>query len=150
MINENIEQLFARDLLKLRQEIEAYGDELIIWQVNEGISNSAGNLCLHLIGNLNTYIGAILGHTGYIRDRALEFSLKHVPKAVLVEDIDKLMILVKKILHSIKDEELYKNYPSEVMGFPVTNLYFLMHLQSHLNYHLGQINYHRRINTHLK
>jgi uncharacterized damage-inducible protein DinB len=145
MITENIEQLFTRDLKKLQQELESYEDDFLLWQTIDGINNSAGNLCLHLIGNLNTYIGATLGNTGYIRNRELEFSLKNIPTPTLLGDIDKLIMIIKETLHKIKDDELYENYPSEVLGYPMTKLYFLMHLQAHLNYHLGQINYHRRI-----
>ena len=48
---------FNRDLKRLHKEIEAYTDEAVLWQKAEGISNPAGNLCLHLVGNLNEYIG---------------------------------------------------------------------------------------------
>ena len=150
MIKENIEELLTRDLKKLQQEMESYNDEDTIWQTTNGISNSAGNLCLHLIGNLNSYIGAILGNTGYIRNRDREFSLKHVPKALLLENIDKLLIVIKETFNKLSDDQLNENYPSEVLGYPMTTLYFFMHLQGHLNYHLGQINYHRRILTNFK
>lgn len=145
MIKENIERLFIRDLKKLQQEIEAYEDEIVIWEIINGINNSAGNLCLHLIGNLNTYIGATLGNTGYIRNRELEFSLKHVPKVLLTEDIDKVIFVIQETFKKLEDDQLHENYPSEVLGYPMSKLYFLMHLLAHLNYHLGQINYHRRI-----
>ena len=147
MIKENIEMILTSDLKKLRQEIEAYTDEQVIWEIIDGTSNSAGNLCLHLIGNLNTYIGAILGNTGYVRNRDLEFSLKKVPRALLLEDIDKVINVVKETFIKLADDQLTENYPSEVLGYPMTKLYFLTHLLTHFNYHLGQINYHRRILT---
>ncbi|MEP7107887.1 MAG: DUF1572 family protein [Ferruginibacter sp.] len=150
MIIENMNELFTGDLKKLRQEMEAYEDEFLIWEIKDGINNSAGNLCLHLIGNLNNYIGAILGNTGYVRNRDLEFSLKNVPKVLLMEDIDKVIIVIKETFSKLTDELLNENYPSEVLGFPMTKLYFLMHLLAHLNYHLGQINYHRRIITNIR
>jgi len=65
-IKENIKQLLCKDLKKLQHEIAAYEDEIIFWKTADRIGNSAGNLCLHLIGNLNSYIGATLGTTGYI------------------------------------------------------------------------------------
>jgi len=150
MIKENIEQLFVRDLQKLHQEMETYTDEQAIWKTIDGINNSAGNLCLHLIGNLNTYVGATLGGTGYIRNRDLEFSLKNTPIINLLEEIDKVIIVIKETFDKITDDQLKKSYPSDVLGYPMNKLYFLMHLQAHLNYHLGQINYHRRIVSNLK
>ncbi|MBC7888643.1 MAG: DUF1572 family protein [Ferruginibacter sp.] len=142
-----IEQLFTKDLLKLQQEIAAYSDEGMMWEIIKGTNNSAGNLCLHLIGNLNTYIGAILGHTGYIRNRDLEFSLKHVPKALMREDIDKVIIVIKATLEKLTEEQLQENYPQGAAELPMTTLQFLLHLLAHLSYHLGQINYHRRMIT---
>ena len=88
MIKSDIEFLLLRDLQKLREEIEAYQDEALIWQATPGITNSGGNLCLHLIGNLNTYIGKNLGNSGYIRDRDAEFSLKNISRERLLNDID--------------------------------------------------------------
>jgi uncharacterized damage-inducible protein DinB len=145
MIKENIEQLLGRDLKRLQQELAAYEDETLLWKTVDGIVNSAGNLCLHLIGNLNTYIGATLGNTGYIRDRDLEFSAKNIPRVWMLENIDQLLLIIKETFEKISDEQLQLMYPSEVLGYPMTTLYFLLHLQTHLNYHLGQINYHRRI-----
>jgi hypothetical protein len=106
MLTETLKSLFNRDLNKLKLEIESYQNESQIWEIDKNISNSAGNLCLHLIGNINTYIGAELGKTGYIRDRPLEFSLKDIPRSELISKIEQT---------------------------------------THLGYHLGQINYHRRL-----
>jgi DNA-binding transcriptional MerR regulator len=145
MIKESIEQLLKRDIKKLQQEIAAYEDEAQMWKTVEGISNSAGNLCLHLIGNLNTYIGATLGGTDYVRQRELEFSSKDIPRYLMIENIDKVLVIIDETFEKISDEQLQEIYPSEVLGYPMTTLYFLIHLQAHLNYHLGQINYHRRI-----
>jgi hypothetical protein len=145
MIKESIEQLLKRDIKKLQQEIAAYEDEAQMWKTVEGISNSAGNLCLHLIGNLNTYIGATLGGTDYVRQRELEFSSKDIPRYLMIENIDKVLVIINETFENISDKQLQEIYPAEVLGYPMTTLYFLIHLQAHLNYHLGQINYHRRI-----
>ena len=150
MIKENIKQLFVRDLQKLKLEIEAYEDESLIWQISRGINNSAGNLCLHIVGNLNTYIGSILGNTGYIRNRDQEFSLKNIPKATLVEEINNVITIIEDSFHSLTDDQLAENYPDEVLGSTMSTRQFLIHLIGHLNYHLGQINYHRRILTGIK
>lgn len=146
MMIETLKSFFSRDLNKLKTEIESYQDEETIWIIAKGISNSAGNLCLHLIGNLNAYIGAELGHTGYVRNRDLEFSLK-IPKATLIEQVEATIIMVNKSLDLLTEDKLKANYPHEVLGYPMTTEYFLIHLIAHLDYHLGQINYHRRLLT---
>ena len=145
MITESIQSLFARDLNKLRTEIDAYSDEKNIWKTDKNISNSAGNLCLHLVGNLSHFVGAILGKSGYVRTRELEFSLKDVPRAELIQQIENTIEIVNSSLGRLSAEELIKEYPLEPFGYPMTTEYFLIHLFGHLSYHLGQINYHRRL-----
>jgi len=146
MLIQTLRPLFARDLAKLRNEIALYKSEEKIWVVDASINNSAGNLCLHLVGNLNTYIGAELGKTGYIRHRDLEFSLKDVPRAELLAKIDDTAIVVDEALAVLTDEQLEEQYPSEVFADKtMTTGYFLVHLAMHLSYHLGQVNYHRRL-----
>ncbi|MFY7814303.1 MAG: DinB family protein [Chryseobacterium taeanense] len=142
---ENIRSLFTRDLNKLKTEIELYRNEETIWKTDKNISNSAGNLCLHLVGNLNNYIGAILGNSGYVRNRELEFSLKDVPRAELIQQIENTIEIVNSSLERLSTEDLHKEYPSEPLGYKMTTGYFLVHLFGHLSYHLGQINYHRRL-----
>lgn len=87
MITESLRSLYSRDLNKLKTEIEAYQNEENLWKTDKNIANSAGNLTLHLVGNLNHFIGAQLGNTGYIRHRELEFSLKDIPQAELTEKL---------------------------------------------------------------
>jgi len=145
MLIETLKSLFNRDLNKLKEEIEAYQTESQLWIIDKNISNSAGNLCLHLIGNLNTYIGAELGKTGYIRDRPLEFSAKDVPKKELISKIDGTILVVNNTLDSLADANLETTYPQIVFEKEMTTGFFLVHLSTHLAYHLGQINYHRRL-----
>ena len=145
MLIQTLKTLFHRDLEKLRLEISFYQDEKTIWQTEKGIANSAGNLCLHLIGNLNTYIGAEFGKTGYIRHRELEFSLKDIPKAELLRKIDEAIAVVDQALDMVTEEQLDEEYPLLVFDKKTSTGYFLVHLATHLSYHLGQINYHRRL-----
>ncbi len=137
--------LFDRDLNKLAEEIKAYPDEKLIWSVKGDIKNTAGNLCLHLLGNLNYFIGGVLGKTGYVRKRDEEFSLKNVPAADLVKEIENLRNVISKVLPQISGDLLKELFPSNALGKPMTTEHFLLHLYGHLNYHLGQINYHRRM-----
>jgi uncharacterized damage-inducible protein DinB len=145
MLTETLKSLFNRDLNKLKVEIESYQNESQIWAIDKNISNSAGNLCLHLIGNLNTYIGAELGKTGYVRNRPLEFSLKDVPRSELISKIDETISVVNNTLDSLTEADLKSIYPQIVFEKEMTTEFFLVHLSTHLSYHLGQINYHRRL-----
>jgi uncharacterized damage-inducible protein DinB len=145
MLIETLQQLFKRDLLKLKTEIESYQHESNLWLTDKTVSNSAGNLCLHLIGNLNHFIGAEFGKTGYIRNRPLEFSDKDVPRETLIQKINDTIIVVDTALSKITDDQLQQDYPIIVFAEKMSNEYFLIHLATHLAYHLGQINYHRRL-----
>lgn len=145
MIIETLKSLFTRDLNRLRNEIELYKNEENLWQVEGDIANSAGNLCLHLVGNLNTYIGKEIGKTGYIRNREMEFSLKDVPREELLNKIDDTIRIIDKSLDTLDENNLKKEYPILVFEERTTTEYLLVHLATHLTYHLGQINYHRRL-----
>ena len=138
-------QLFNRDLEKLKTEITSFKDEKKIWEISGEVKNSAGNLCLHLCGNLQHFIGTVLGNSGYVRNRDAEFSKKDVPIRELVAEIELTTKIVEKTLKKLKEEELTKTFPINVFGYEMTTGYFLTHLTSHLNYHLGQINYLRRL-----
>lgn len=145
MLIETLKSLFDRDLTKLKLEIESYQNETQIWAIDKNISNSAGNLCLHLIGNINTYIGGEIGKTGYIRNRELEFSLKDIPKAELIQKIEDTILVVQKAFDTLTPSDLDAIYPLVVFEKEMTTGFFLVHLSIHLAYHLGQINYHRRL-----
>lgn len=142
---ESLLKLYTRDLDKLATEIRLYPHEGSIWQVEKGITNPGGNLCLHLCGNLQYFIGAVLGTTGYVRNRDLEFSAKDIASAKLLEEIEKTKVAIATTLPSLTQEQLQATYPMDVLGYPMTTLFFLIHLSAHLGYHLGQVNYHRRL-----
>src|SRR6187549_1962156 len=106
MMTEALQKIFKRDLEKLKQEIASYRDENNLWVVDKSITNSAGNLCLHLVGNLNTYIGEEIGKTGYVRNRDLEFSLKNIPQLQLVKMIEDTIVVVEEALSKLKENDL--------------------------------------------
>ncbi|SEA28225.1 Protein of unknown function [Flavobacterium gillisiae] len=145
MILQTLKTIFNRDLNRLKQEIELYQNESQIWTVQKGITNSAGNLCLHLVGNLNTYIGATFGNTNYARNRELEFSLKDIPKIELIRKIEETSTLVACSLDKLTEKELLMEFPLLVFETTTSTEFMLIHLTTHLTYHLGQINYHRRL-----
>lgn len=141
----SIIQLFDREIDRLHYEIEEYKDETVLWKVEKNISNSAGNLCLHLIGNLNHFIGHHIGNTGYVRQRELEFSTKNTPRLTLYREILKVRDVVLFALSKFPEEKLQDDYPIEKDGETPTYESMLLHLLWHLSYHVGQINYHRRL-----
>jgi uncharacterized damage-inducible protein DinB len=145
MITDALIELFERDLQKLKTEIELYKAEENIWLVKEGIGNSAGNLCLHLVGNLSHFIGATLGNTGYVRHREDEFSLKNILRQDLITNIENCRLIVKNTLLKLTATDLEKEFPQQVFAKSINTEMMLMHLATHLTYHLGQINYHRRL-----
>ncbi len=144
-MTDSLTQLFSRDLTKLKDEINAYSDEPNLWVTAKEINNSAGNLCLHLVGNLKHFLGATLANTGFARDREAEFTQKDIPRAELVKGIDEAIAAVKTTLASLDEQNLAKPYPIDFFKKQGSTAFYLLHISSHLNYHLGQINYHRRL-----
>ncbi|SMO55918.1 DinB family protein [Solitalea koreensis] len=145
MYTHILKGFLERDLELLKKEITAYQNEENIWKVNGSIHNSAGNLCLHLVGNLNHFIGTALGNSGYVRDRDAEFSIKNVSREELLKMVHDTQVVVAATLNNLTDADLEKDFPYEVMNQHWKNAHFLFHLSTHLTYHLGQINYHRRL-----
>lgn len=145
MLNQILATLITRDLQKLKSELVLYQNESSIWKTDKNITNTAGNLCLHLVGNLNTYIGATLGHTGYLRDRDAEFALKNISRYELIQKIDATIAMINSVLPEIDEKALKAEFPLLVLKEKTTTEYFLVHLAVHLGYHLGQVNYHRRL-----
>jgi Protein of unknown function (DUF1572) len=144
-LSTTLSVLFERDLTLLKKELSLYKSEAAIWQIDRDIANSAGNLALHLIGNLNTYIGAEIGKTGYVRDRPLEFSAKNISRQQLLTMIDDTIVVVKNALVTMQETDFEQEYPQLVLENITSTEYFFVHLATHLGYHLGQINYHRRL-----
>jgi len=145
MILDELIRLFERDIKRMKVEIDAYSKEENLWKVDQRITNSAGNLCLHLIGNMSYFVGKEIGGFQYVRDRDFEFAGKDVPKSELIAMIEKLEHVVTASLEGLDECMLEKDYPLEVFGSKMTYNFFLIHLFGHFSYHLGQINYHRRL-----
>jgi uncharacterized damage-inducible protein DinB len=137
--------LFERDLNALAEELKAFKNEENLWLSPKEINNSAGNLCLHLCGNLQHFIGATLGNTGYVRDRAYELNADNIPISSLLKEVEQTKNSLKSTLLKIPKNELENEYPIAVFDQKMSTLYFLTHLHGHLTYHLGQISYHRRL-----
>ncbi len=145
MITEKLLALYLRDLDKLKEEISLFPNESSIWMLHGDIKNSTGTLALHLIGNLKHFIGAQLGNTGYIRNRDKEFTDKNVSREILLKEVDEVIAIMQKVLPLISDEKFNSEYPIEFLGNKKTAGEILFILYGHLNYHLGQINYYRKM-----
>ena len=147
LLRDALRTVLVRDLGGLDREIAAYPDDESLWTVPKGISNSAGNLALHLTGNLRHFFGAVLAHNGYVRDRDAEFSRKDVSREDIRAEIRETISEVESALDGITAGQLASTYPLPVREFRVRTADFLVHLAAHFAYHLGQIDYHRRLLT---
>lgn len=146
-LGEIVAKLIVRDLRALGRELDAYPTEEAVWAVPPGISNSAGTLTLHLIGNLQHFIGAQLGRSGYLRDRDAEFTTRDTPRAELAKGLESTIAMVEATVPSLTEEQLEAPFPIDVAGVQVRTDDFLVHLAVHLGYHLGQVDYHRRLTS---
>jgi hypothetical protein len=145
MLNILLAQFYERDLRKLIEEVNLFEDEENLWRTKGSVKNSSGNLVLHIVGGLNHLIGATLARTAYVRDRDQEFIRKGVERKVLVDELEDLIHMITKTLNALTRDEMEAEYPI-FFDKPKTSVsYVLLQLSLHLNYHLGQINYLRRV-----
>lgn len=144
IVRSAIGSVLDRDLNTLQREVEAYSDERDLWRSAPGIPNTAGTLVLHLTGNLQHYFGALLGGTGYVRDRPAEFARRDLPRSELLREIDAARQAVKSGLARLTSAQLISDYPEASAGATLVTAEFLIHLTTHFAYHLGQVDYHRR------
>src|SRR5687767_14260101 len=137
-MKHEFERCFTKDLESLAKEIELCDEETVLWRVVPGITNSIGNLTQHLIGNLNHFIGATIGETGYVRNRDAEFSERYLTKAELINELVKTSEMLQKVLGSLTNEQLERTYPHEPFGYSMSTNHMITKLAAHLGYHLGQ------------
>ncbi len=147
MLLAAVAAILDRDLRALAREVEAYPDDAALWQLPEGVLNSGGTLVLHLAGNIQHFLGAGLAGTGYVRDRPAEFSARGVPRAALLRQIEAARSAVRSTAEKLAGDALELDYPAVVGGMRVATGEYLIHLVSHFAYHLGQVDYHRRLVT---
>ncbi|HTI04693.1 MAG TPA: DinB family protein [Gemmatimonadales bacterium] len=146
-MKEWLTNVITRELKALRREIESYPTDADLWEIPEGVANPGGNLALHLAGNLQYFVGNVLGKNGYVRNRDAEFASRDVPRADLLREIDNAISAVEDGMSKISEADLAKPYPEKVGGVTSSTGAFLAHFATHLAYHLGQVDYHRRMLT---
>lgn len=147
MLAHELSALYARDLTRLIQQLNAFPDTATLWQTRAGITNSAGNLALHLEGNLREFIGRLLGHLDYQRDRPREFSDSGIEQAELIARLTAVRDEIPPVIAGLTEEQLDADFPQVYVGRTLSNRQMLIHLDGHLSYHLGQIDYLRRVLT---
>src|SRR6185295_2819888 len=145
MLQQYIADQYEAALLQLKNEINSYTHKENVWRIENQIANSGGTLAWHLIGNLNHFIGAALGNTGYVRQRDKEFSDRNIPTSKLMKEVYELTYRVKNIVANLTDEQLYADFPLKDGKSGKITVERLVYLLAHLQYHVGQINYHRRL-----
>lgn len=141
----SISKLLSDGLQKTIAEVELYKNEDALWIKEGDINNSAGNLALHIAGAVNHFVGAVLGKNGFVRDREKEFSLRGVAREEIISQLKKAMEVVPGVLGNLTDEDTFREFPEKIGGNVLSVNLFLIKLVGHVNYHLGQINYHRRL-----
>lgn len=147
MFANELASMYTRDLTRLVQELRAFPETDALWQLAPGVTNSAGTLGLHLEGNLREFIGRQLGGRDYTRDRPAEFGTRGVAQAELVRRAEALVTDIPPVIASLDAGTLDRPYPQDAFGRGMSTRQFLLHLYGHLNYHLGQIDYLRRVTT---
>lgn len=147
MLASELSALFARDIARLIQELQAFPDTESLWKTAPGVTNAAGTLALHLEGNLREYIGRQLGQIAYARQRPLEFSARGVGQSELIARLGAVRDMIPGVISRLSDSQLEAKYPEAIHGKSITTRQFLMHLLAHLSYHLGQVDYLRRFLT---
>lgn len=143
----SIEALLLRDLRAVKREVEAYPDDASLWRAVPGTPNTGGTLALHIAGNVQHFFGAILGRDGYVRNRDAEFARRDVPRSELLAGLDAAMGSVERTFAGLDPAALARPFPEPIAKRTVGTEVFVLHLATHLAYHLGQIDYHRRAVT---
>ena len=145
MTSQILLELYTKDIIKLKEEISLYKNENDLWLLKGDVKNSPGTLALHITGNLKHFIGAQLGKTGFVRERDKEFSDRNVSREKMLNGLDEALEIMKTTLPKLSDADLQKDFPLPFLEKVRPTIEILFILYGHLNYHLGQVNYHRRL-----
>jgi hypothetical protein len=139
-ITGDVVALLTRELDGFKRELALFPDDPSVWRTVPGVTNSAGNLALHIAGGLQYLVGGVLGHTGYVRNRDQEFSRRSGARSEVIAELD-------RALPQLSDDVLAADFPEPVLGVRFRTGRFLLHLCAHAAFHLGQAGYLRRAMT---
>jgi Protein of unknown function (DUF1572) len=143
----DLKVLYLREIATLERELDLYPDDTSVWKELPGLPNPAGNLMLHLAGSLQHFFGATLGKTLYQRNREAEFTKRNVPRSDLKQELSKARQGVIAAFDNLTEDSLRQVFPVHFADAPFSTRLTLLQFLSHLAYHLGQIDYHRRVVT---
>lgn len=146
-VPEDLSIFLIRELEAFQREIALFPDDESVWRTVPGITNSVGNLALHVSGNLRHYVGTVLGGTDYVRDRAAEFGRTAGTRRELIEEIGAAITVIREVLPSVPENRLATMFPEPLLGVQMRTRRLLIQLPVHLAYHLGQAGYLRRALT---
>jgi len=147
VLRSTVQTILLRELAAVRRSVEAYPDDASLWRLPAGLPNAGGTLVLHIAGNLRHYVGRMLGGVPYERDREAEFARRDVARDALLAEIDAAHDAVEQSLATVSDDAIRAVFPERISGRAFATDDLLLHLASHLAYHLGQLDYHRRAVT---
>lgn len=145
MQSQLFSDIIVRDLNKVKEEVSAYREDSHMWIIPDGVNNSGGTLALHLAGNIRHFIGHLLGQSGYERQRDMEFSARDLSREEILTALGHAIQDVKETMPRLDRPALESAFPSDVFGTGRSVEDILLVLTTHLSYHLGQLNYHRRM-----
>lgn len=145
MLGQDFANIYGRELDHLAKEVAAYESDADLWSTIGAQKNAPGTLAIHTVGALNTFIGAGLGGTGYVRDRDAEFNERDLPRAEVIRRIHACRDTIVPILAGLDDAVMGQPHPGAVPERlrGITTHAFLTHLVWHVGWHQGHIYYHR-------
>jgi len=146
-LRNDVRRVLTRELEALAREVELFPDDDVLWRTVPGVTNSAGNLALHACGNLEHFVGAVLGGTGYVRDRPAEFATRTGRRADVARQLRETAAVVTNAIARVPESALAAPYPEPHDGVQLSCGLFLLHLCVHLAFHLGQAGTLRRALT---
>ncbi|HEY7307925.1 MAG TPA: DinB family protein [Gemmataceae bacterium] len=130
------------ELEQLRDQVRTLAEPLSereFWTKPLDPGNSVGHLVLHLTGNLNYFVGAQLGGSGYVRDREREFTETQLPsKGDALQKLDDAVTMFRKVVSGLSAEQLAAAHPETRFGVVMNAL---IHLLAHFALHRGQMSY---------
>ena len=147
ILTTDVRSLLVRELEGFKREIALFPDDASVWKTLPGVTNSAGNLAMHVAGGLQHFIGGVLGGSGYVRNREFEFSRTSGTRAEVMAELDTAIAIVRDVVPRLSEQQLGAEFPEPLMGKQLRTGLFLMHLCAHAGFHLGQAGYVRRALT---